>query len=205
MHLAPVFVAFSTLFWQLHGQQIKIDRSAFHIQSPRTSLVSQNITPSTIPQFTVTPTSSQIIPENITPTTSPTTTPSPTSTPTPIPSSQPDQIQSYIMQQINDYRKSQGLAEAQIDSYTCNFAKTRALEITTNFSHKGFEERADSKTLPYPTYSLVTENIELNSNYKDVVSRWIASSGHARNMRRDTPFVCVERNGNYYAYEGWKP
>lgn len=91
------------------------------------------------------------------------------------------------------------------DSYSCDFAKLRAEEIAQNFNHDGFSNRINAKSLPYPSYHEVTENIAMTPDYKDVVSMWINSSGHAENMRRDTPLVCVERNGNYYAYEGWRP
>ena len=109
------------------------------------------------------------------------------------------------MNAINDYRRSQGLSEVRTDSNTCNFAKIRAQEITNGFNHDGFNNRISSKTLPYPGYQLVTENLARNSNYKNVVQSWINSPGHAENMRKDTPFVCVESSGDYYAYEGWKP
>lgn len=111
----------------------------------------------------------------------------------------------FIMQKINDYRKSQGLSEVKSDLNTCNFAKTRAEEISSNFNHDGFRSRIDSKTLPYSGYGGVTENIAMNSDYTKIVDMWINSSGHADNMRKDTPYVCVESKDNYYAYEGWRP
>lgn len=131
-------------------------------------------------------------------------TPSPSPTPSPLtPSS--DEVKSYIMSAINDYRRSQGLSEVKTDPYTCDFAKVRAEEISKSFSHSGFNARVQNKTLPYPSYSTVTENIAMNSDYKKVVSAWINSSGHAANMRANTPNVCVEKFNNFYAYEGWKP
>ena len=108
----------------------------------------------------------------------------------------------YIMNAINDYRGTQGLSAVKTDLNTCSFAKIRALEISTNFSHSGFESRIGTHTLPYSGYHFVTENIAMTSNYKNVVSMWINSPGHAANMRADTPFVCVEKYGDYYAYEG---
>lgn len=184
-----------------------------------------NPTPSATPTDTITPTvtptptlslTPSIKPEvvSITLSPTPTTTLKPTSTPSPTPSVNPtpnvlgnssDLIQNYIMDEINIYRRSVGLSDVQTDSYTCNFAKIRAKEISTNFSHDGFESRMNSHTLPYPSFSTVTENIAYTSNYKNVVSMWKNSSGHAANMRKDTPFVCVEQYGLNYAYEGWKP
>ncbi len=163
----------------------------------------------------------------VTPTPSPTQTPTPTATLTPTPtrkvvppsptatpslttientSATPDlSIQGFIMQRINEYRSSQSLPPVSTDSQTCSFAKTRVAEISSSFNHDGFRSRIESKTLPYPTYSEVTENIAMNSDYKKVVQNWIESPGHAENMRKDTPFVCVEMQGNYYVYLGWRP
>ncbi len=141
------------------------------------------------------------------PTATPTTRQKPTDTPTPTKSNDTtvNEKQAYIMKAINDYRKSQGLSPVQTDKHTCDFAKTRAAEITKGFNHDGFSNRIKNNSLPYPGYSLVSENIAMTSDYKRVVTLWINSPGHAENMRRNTPYVCVEASGNYYAYEGWRP
>lgn len=111
----------------------------------------------------------------------------------------------YILQKVNEYRVSLGISRAESNAETCSFAKLRAEEISRSFTHDGFKKRVDSKTLPYSDYHEVTENIAYNSDYKDVVTRWITSSGHAENMRADTPFICIGKLGDYYSYEGWKP
>jgi uncharacterized protein YkwD len=165
-----------------------------------------------MPQMVVTPT--PVVPTTWpiatpTPTVIPTATPKPMVIPTTRPSSTPapvtSSVKDYIMKGINDYRASQGLVSIQTDSNTCNFAKIRAQEISINFNHDGFTNRVNSHSLPYPSYHSVTENIALNPDYKQVVPVWINSPGHAANMRADTPYVCVEQYGNFYAYEGWKP
>lgn len=136
-----------------------------------------------------------------TPTKVPLPTPTPTSTPQPL-LNQTD----YMISQINDYRKSQGLYAVKTDPYTCSFVAIRAMEIATGFNHDGFNRRVNDHTLPYPSYRRVTENLaETSGGYQSVVGMWANSSGHAANMRADTPFVCVQSYGNFYAYEGWKP
>ena len=45
----------------------------------------------------------------------------------------------------------------------------------------------------------------MNSDPDNVVKSWIDSPGHNENIQKDTPYVCIARNGNFYAYEGWKP
>lgn len=106
------------------------------------------------------------------------------------------------MDAINAYRVSNGLAKVSQDPLTCSFATTRAKEIASNFNHDGFTSRINNHTLPYPSYHEITENIVMTSDYKEVVTIWINSPGHAENMRKDTPFVCVAKFGDYYAYEG---
>lgn len=105
----------------------------------------------------------------------------------------------------SDYRSSKGLSNVVADKYTCDFAATRAKEIVDAFNHDGFRSRVDSKSLPYKSYRSVTENIAFTPDYKKVVDMWIGSSGHAENMRKDTPFVCVAQQNNYFVYEGRKP
>lgn len=139
----------------------------------------------------------------------PTTQTQSTSTPTDstAPSATPvqtDDKKHFIMNAINQYRASYGLQPVNMNDTTCNFAKIRAIEITSNFNHDGFNQRIQNHTLPYPSYSLVTENIAETSNYQEVVTMWANSPGHAANMRADTPYVCVESNSNYYAFEGWR-
>lgn len=130
----------------------------------------------------------------------------PITTPIPAPStSNSTTMEDFFLQKINDFRHSKGLSSVQKNLNTCNFAKIRAQEITSGFNHDGFTNRINSKSLPYPSYKLVTENIAMNSNYQDIVNQWANSAGHAANMSADTPYVCVEVLGNYYAYEGWKP
>jgi uncharacterized protein YkwD len=160
------------------------------------------VTPPPMPVATIKPT--------LTPTTNPTVRPSSTPAATPKPtvvqSAPPSSsVQAYIMKAINDYRAKYGLAAVKTDSYTCNFAKVRAQEISSSFNHNGFTSRVNSQTLPYPGYHYVNENIAMNYSYQNVVNAWANSPGHAVNMRSDTPYVCVEKYGSYYAYEGWRP
>lgn len=163
-----------------------------HFPSPTPTLAQSISTP-----IKSTPTSTKLVP---TPTQS---VPTPQATPTAI-NSGSDQM-NYIMQGINDYRRSQGLSPVSTTSSTCSFASVRAQEISSNFNHDGFNNRINSKTLPYPSYSYVTENLAQTSNYKDVANLWINSPGHAANLRANTPYACVENSGNFYAYEGLKP
>ena len=113
--------------------------------------------------------------------------------------------QQKIISQINDFRNQNGLSSVSMRSEVCAFAATRANEIQSDFSHQPFFDRIDAKTLPYSGYSLVTENLAETNDENKVVQLWIDSGTHNENMRKDTPYVCVVRAGNFYAYAGWKP
>lgn len=137
----------------------------------------------------------------------------PTSTPTPKTKQYDDtDIHVYpykttndLLQQINSFRSSKGLAHLTANSETCFFANLRSQEIISAFNHDGFRNRIDSKTLPYPSYSSVAENIAMNSDANQVVPGWINSPGHIENLLKDVPYGCVVSNGNYFVFEAWKP
>lgn len=101
------------------------------------------------------------------------------------------------MDKINAYRATRGLSPVQEHPDVCAYAELRAKELVKSFSHNGTSH-------PYK-YSLVTENIAMTTNPSEVFDLWKNSPGHAENMRKDTPYVCVRSSGDYYAYEGWRP
>jgi uncharacterized protein YkwD len=129
----------------------------------------------------------------------------PTATPQPVLGETSVGSTAHMLNEINIYRKSQGLPEVRTDPHTCNFAKIRAQEISTSFSHEGFQNRMNTNSLPYPSYSEVTENIAMHSDYSAVVPMWIGSPGHEANLKKNTSFACIAQHGSYFAYEGWQP
>lgn len=133
-----------------------------------------------------------------------TPTPSAVATTTPISPTQAPST-SDLLQQINNFRSTKGLAGFTSNSETCFFANIRSQEIISNFNHDGFTNRVNSKTLPYPSYSSVAENIAMNSDSNKVVQAWIDSPGHYANLIKDVPFACVVGNGKFYVFEAWKP
>ncbi|MBI2621655.1 MAG: hypothetical protein HYW63_03380 [Candidatus Levybacteria bacterium] len=167
----------------------------------------QNIAGITSEEVFITPTISLSEPE-ASPSRRPTITPKQTPTVTDIlvyPSKSPEAGVTDLLQQINSFRAGKGLPPLAANSETCFFAKTRVFEIMSNFSHDEFRQRIDSKTLPYPSWSEVAENIAMNSDPDKVVPGWITSSGHNENLSKDVPYGCVVSNGNHFVFEAWKP
>lgn len=121
------------------------------------------------------------------------------------PASQLSNVSTYILNGVNQYRTSLGLAPVQASAETCAFAVTRAQEIVNNFNHNGFYDRVNNKTIPYSHWTRATENIAESPDYKNVVNLWENSPEHAANMRDNTPYVCIMQSGAYYAYEGMRP
>lgn len=195
--------AFFTPLYNL--QYFNIQRSySFPFYSPFFQYPTSNIKPKTT--NTPSPTPARVTAVRPAIATTPAATPLVTPTPAPtVLAETTDSVHAYIMTEINAYRRSLGLSEIQTDPYTCDFAKVRAIEISTGFDHSGFSSRRANNTLPYPTFTKVTENIARTANYQQVADMWINSPPHAQNLRKDTPFVCAESYGNFYAYEGWKP
>ena len=130
----------------------------------------------------------------------------PTSQPTPpIQTPQLSIISTYILNGVNEYRTSLGLSPVQASDETCAFAAIRAQEISHGFNHNGFYERVKNHTLPYSWWAHATENIAEAPDYHEIVKLWKNSPEHAANMRDNTPYVCIEKYGPYYAYEGMRP
>lgn len=137
------------------------------------------------------------------------TTIQPVPTQVPIPtqpqqSPQLSQVSSYLLNAVNVYRSTFGLYPVTSSIETCNFAQTRAQEISAGFNHSGFYTRVNNHTIPYSQWSHATENIAQAPDYKEVVTLWENSPEHAANMRDNTPYVCIMQNGSYYAYEGMR-
>lgn len=207
MFALPAFIAFSLAL--MIGISLDLNLVNGYYQGFVTPQVSTAFTP--LPKPTLSYPSLDPIP-----TSKPTFTPTPTihrllTTPAPkIPTSTPPtttnlSVKDDLINQINGYRQSQGLPEVRTDSYTCGFAATRAQEVATNFSHDGFNQRVNSQTLPYPSFSNVTENLAQAESEDTVIQMWINSPSHATNLKANVTFACVRKIGKFYAFEGWKP
>lgn len=178
--------------------------------TPITKLADTHIVAAANPTPTTTPIPSPT--PSLSPT--PSVTPTPTKTPnSPTPTKSEETTSSNpssdtaldLMKQINDFRAGKGLPAFTTDGYTCAFAVTRAAEIVGNFSHEGFRNRIDNKTLPYPSFTGISENIAMNSDPNAVVQGWIDSPGHNENLSKPHAHACVAKNGNYYAFLSWNP
>lgn len=191
-------VFFLSIFLLLSIVIISRERSNAVFASPYAAYDRISLTPTFTPSptYTVTPT------PTFTPTSVPTAIPTPTSR---VLETNLQISNSPLLEKVNEYRRSKGLSDVKEDPYTCALAKKRVEEITSDFSHNGFEKRKADNSFNYPSWTNVTENIARLGSNSNPVEMWINSPTHRENMERDTPYVCIENSGEYYVYEGWKP
>lgn len=109
-----------------------------------------------------------------------------------------------LIDSINEYRLTKGRSQISPGGSTCDFATTRASEISSDFSHNGFTSRRDSGSLPYPSYSNVVENIAMTSDGNSAVEMWKASPTHDANLQSDITYGCIANSGSYFVFEGLK-
>lgn len=96
------------------------------------------------------------------------------------------QLQQSVLDYVNQYRKTKGLAPlkmmpiitAESLKHSKNIANGRV-----DFGHDGFEERADRLMSQIELSNAIAENVAYGKfSAQEVVNRWIASPGHKRNI-----------------------
>ena len=110
-----------------------------------------------------------------------------------------------LMAKINSYRQENGLPSFLFNQTVCDFAAARAQELGSDFSHNGFRQRIDTKTLPYSDYSHIAENIADCSSPEKAFELWRNSSGHNENMLSSASHGCIGNVGRLYTLEIWQP
>ncbi len=99
----------------------------------------------------------------------------------------------------NNYRKEHGLSTLNINSKICEIAAKRAVEVTKNFSHSGFESAVEGSGLGKTSYG---ENIASGplSGVHFVEWSWDKSPGHKANMLGDWTDGCGGVNDKYAVF-----
>lgn len=89
----------------------------------------------------------------------------------------------------NSYRQKHGLSVLNINSELCKIAANRAVEVSKNFSHSGFESAVKGSGLGKNSYG---ENIASGplSGVQFVEWSWDKSPGHRENMLSDWTEGC---------------
>lgn len=106
----------------------------------------------------------------------------------------PDYTADDIFNRVNEYRVSQGLKPLAKDPLLCETAQEKADDMVKNnyFDHyigKTFDDLILQK---YPTPETISENLSMSrERVDDIVSGWIESPTHQKNMSSDTDAGCV--------------
>ncbi|MGH7203649.1 MAG: CAP domain-containing protein [Candidatus Levyibacteriota bacterium] len=196
-------VSFTVLFLCVFLLIFSFSAKVFAQEKPLTFSYLDYIKHAVIELTYITSPPKDVLGTTIQPTTQPTILP--TATPASTPASQNSEVSQFLLTKVNEYRSRYSLPPVQSSAQVCAFAAVRAQEIANRFSHDGFKSRVSNHTIPYDNWAHATENIAEAPDYKEVVDLWAESSEHAANMRDNTPYVCIEASGPYYAYEGMRP
>jgi len=99
---------------------------------------------------------------------------------------------------LNNYRVAHGLNSLTIDATLCAIAQERAVEITQNFSHDGFEAAVKRHNLQKSS----GENIASGplTAVQFVEWSWDKSPGHKANMLADWTEGCGGVNGRFAVF-----
>ncbi|MBV6624708.1 MAG: CAP domain-containing protein [Rivularia sp. (in: Bacteria)] len=117
-------------------------------------------------------------------------------------------IEKSVHQQINQYRKKQGLKPLKINSKISKIARQHSKKMAEKqvaFGHNGSSSRY-KQISKFVDYRGVAENVAYNMGYKNpgknAVTGWIKSSGHRRNIKGkyQVTGIGVAKNskGEYY-------
>lgn len=131
-------------------------------------------------------------------TTQPTNSPKPTTSTSPPPTQIPKNSGS-INQAVNQYRNQHNLSELNPHSQLCQIAKQRVQEITTDFSHSGFDPAVKESGIDYQS---ISENIwwGSNLNLENTTKDWHNSASHREALQGDWTHGCGAIHQNHVAY-----
>ena len=93
-----------------------------------------------------------------------------------------DQFVNEVYQLVNQERTKRGLNPLTLSPELNQIADERAEEISTDFSHNGFQSYKDEISASFGTY-IIGENIAYGAqSAADVMYSWMTSSGHKANI-----------------------
>jgi uncharacterized protein YkwD len=96
------------------------------------------------------------------------------------------QLQQAVLDYVNQYRKTKGLAPLQMMSLITSEALRHSKNIADGkvaFGHGGFDDRADRLMKQIQQSNAIAENVAYGKfTTQEVVDRWIQSSGHRQNI-----------------------
>lgn len=116
------------------------------------------------------------------------------------------QLQQSVLDYVNQYRKTKGLAPLKMMPLITAEALKHSKNISDGkvpFGHDGFEGRADRLMSQIELSNAIAENVAYGKfSAQEVVNRWIASPGHKRNIEGKFTLtgVGIVRRADGYLY-----
>lgn len=87
-----------------------------------------------------------------------------------------------LLQEVNGYRMSKGVAEVKADRELCNEIGDRWQSSRTNESHIGFDEWIKKHQLWEKGYTNIQEDLASGDSAEEVVESWRTSMGHEMSL-----------------------
>lgn len=105
-----------------------------------------------------------------------------------------------LIDEINTFRVVNHLPVVTVKKEACEFAKIRAKEANTTFSHAAFFKRKKQldKT-GYYWYENLAQNYKTN---KEVIEAWKKSKTHRKILLDNMQYACTARYGKTWALAG---
>jgi uncharacterized protein YkwD len=114
------------------------------------------------------------------------------------------QLQQSVLDYVNQYRKTKGLAPLKMMPLITAEALRHSKNIADGrvaFGHDGFEGRADRLMSQIELSNAIAENVAYGKfSAQEVVNRWIQSAGHRKNIEGKftlTGVGIIKRNDGY--------
>lgn len=98
-----------------------------------------------------------------------------------------------LNQAVNNFRHTHNLNQLVIPEDLCEIANKRAIEASTDFSHRQFEESVQKGEYNYVSFELIGENLWQGSlsGVHIVEFGWDKSPGHRQNLLRNWDRGCA--------------
>lgn len=107
----------------------------------------------------------------------------------------PEQFDEFtVIEDVQKWRKSNGLDEYKIDASLCKYAEMRLNDISINFSHDAFlASRSAQIYNDNQQFQSLAENLSSGIN---PLPAWINSPTHLKNLKENYQYTCVKCKNN---------
>jgi uncharacterized protein YkwD len=116
-----------------------------------------------------------------------------------VPTNMPEAIvREPLFDLVNEWRVQTGRKPFDESELACQVAEQRLPQVVQSFNHSGFESLVPQLFTTYPSLHKISENISDSPTPEVVLSGWLSSPSHRKNLEQDIPYMCVRSEGRIY-------